>query len=200
MMADPSLTITTTRLLDALRDRGAGTVWSAFDARYRPIIIGLARSAGLTEEDAADAAQQTLAEFARDYSAGKYQRGKGRLRSWLMGIAHHRITDVHRARRAARGESAFADVPDEARLTVVWETEQRRRILEEALTRLRAESKTAPHTMKAFELAALRGMPPDAVARECGVSVEEVYVAKNRVTARLRGIVEEITSAYSEDG
>lgn len=198
-MTDAFTTHTTTRLLDSLKESIAGDTWIAFDARYRPILMGIGRAAGLTEAEAEDAAQQALAEFARDLRAERYQRGKGRLRSWLMGIARHRIIDVLRARKGHRGDSALSDAPDDATMTSTWETEQRRLILEEALVRLKKETRTADRTIKAFELAAIRGMPAEAVAAECGMTVDDVYVAKNRVTARLRAIVEQITSEYSED-
>lgn len=198
-MTNAFTTHTTTRLLDSLKDSIAGDTWRLFDARYRPILIAIGRKAGLSEADAEDASQQALAEFARDFRAGRYERGKGRLRSWLMGIARHRIIDVLRARKGVRGDSALSDAPDDATMTYAWETEQRRLILSEALKRLKSETRTSDRTIKAFELVAIRGMPPENVAAECGMTVDDVYVAKNRVTARLRAIVDAITNEYSED-
>lgn len=198
-MSEAFSAITTTRMLDSLKESMAGDTWRDFDARYRPILMGIARHSGLTEAEAEDASQQALVEFARDLRAGSYERGKGRLRAWLMGIARHRITDALRARKSHRGDSAISDAPDDAVITNAWDTEQRRLILDEALSRLKRESRTADRTMRAFELAAMRGMPAEAVAAECSMTVDDVYVAKNRVTGRLRAIVEEIASAYSED-
>ncbi|MFO0874665.1 MAG: hypothetical protein U0575_11945 [Phycisphaerales bacterium] len=39
----------------------------------------------------------------------------------------------------------------------------------------------------------------DKAARECGMSVDEVYTAKARVTRRLREIVDNLTAAWRED-
>jgi RNA polymerase sigma-70 factor (ECF subfamily) len=202
---------TTTLLLDSLKDVANAAVWEEFDARYRPILHGFARKLGLNDEDSADVAQQALTEFVRDYRAGRYERGKGRLSSWLISIARNKAIDVHRVsgrRREWRGESAFEPIPgsrpplevqDSASDAEHWESERRHAILALALTKLRENSRTAETTIKAFELVALRGVPTDAVARECGISVDEVYVAKNRVTKQLREIVAQITQVYDGD-
>ena len=99
-------TTTTTQLLEALFGPGEEAVWREFDARYRPIIFAFARELGVAAEDAADVAQQTLTEFLRDYRAGKYDRRRGRLRAWIIGIARHRVLDTLRQRtrnQAVRG-------------------------------------------------------------------------------------------------
>lgn len=200
-MGQPRVT-TTSKLLEALRDAGNDPVWREFDARYRPIVTAFARRMGLSEEDAAEVAQQTLAEFARDYRAGKYERGKGRLGSWILAIAHHTALDHFRrraVRREQRGVSAMIDLSDPRTRTEVWEAERRQAILQQALHILRTQTHMGKETIRAFELAALRRVPTDQVAAECGMTVNEVYVAKNRVTGRLREIVEELTAAYEED-
>lgn len=199
---DSRRTVTSTLLLNSLADRDNSGAWNEIDARYRPVIIGFARGLGLSEEDAADVAQQALAEFARDYLGGKYQRGKGRLGSWLMGIAHHRAIDTVRARARRkdwRGDSAMIEQADRDRVERTWDQSQKQAILQEALRRLKESSRMAEHTLRAFELVALQNVPAEEAARQCGISVDEVYVAKNRVTKRLREIVSEITGAFEED-
>jgi RNA polymerase sigma factor (sigma-70 family) len=202
---------TTTMLLDSLKDPGNASVWEEFDARYRPILNGFVRKMGLSQEDAADVAQQALTEFVRDYRAGQYQRGKGRLSSWLISIARNRAIDLQRGqgrRREWRGESAFEQLPGSASSgslqdsggdDAVWDAERKQAILALALTKLRENSRTSENTIKAFELVAIRGVPSEAAARECGMSVDDVYVAKNRVTKQLREIVAQLTQVYEED-
>lgn len=212
-MGDSAGMTTTTELLESLKDAGNAAIWTQFDARYRPVLIGFARHLGLNHEDAADIAQQALLEFIRDYRAGRYERGKGRLSSWLISIARHRTIDLQRSmgrRRAVGGESVIDQLPaheetshptlqDPGTLSAIWESERRQAILAAALEHLRKNTKTNEKTLQAFELVAVRGVPPEAVARECGMSVDEVYVAKNRVTKQLRTVVDEMTRAYDED-
>ena len=89
------LTRTTTALLEALLDPADDEVWQDFDRRYRPILIAFAQRLGLPDEDAA---QDTLTRFVRSYREGKYDRDRGRLRSWIIGIARHCIYDIHQHR------------------------------------------------------------------------------------------------------
>lgn len=192
---------TTTKLLDALRDHANQPAWVQIDARYRPVICGLARQLGLREVDAEEVAQQALSEFVRAYREGRYDRSKGRLSSWIMGIAHHTTLKMIRNGRKANmpGATAMAEVADEQTLRTIWTDERDRAIFERALNILRDESAVDDRTLRAFELVALRGVPAAEVAAQCDMSVDQVYVAKSRVTKRLRSLVESLTAAFEED-
>ncbi len=193
-------TRTTTRLLDALRDHSNEPVWSHIDSRYRPVIAGLARRLGLNESDADEVAQQTLAEFVRAYREGRYDRAKGRLSSWILGIAHHTSLRLMRARRGqSEADESIPDDANEASLRSIWTDERDRAILDRAIAMLREESDIDDRTLLAFELVALRGVPAAEVGRQCAMSTDQVYVAKSRVTKKLKALVEELTSAFEED-
>lgn len=193
-------TRTTTRLLDDLRDPGNSDAWRNFDARYRPVLVSFARRLGFQPDDAVELAQQTLVEFARAYLAGRYQRAQGRLSSWLVGIARHVGSAMRRTRGAQRvgGDTMIAELPAENDLSRVWEDERDRSILQQALAQLRTASRADESTFLAFELCALRGVPAQEVANRCGISVDSVYLAKSRLTKRLREIVAEMTEVYEE--
>jgi RNA polymerase sigma-70 factor (ECF subfamily) len=202
-MSERQAPSTTTLLLDSLMDPARDAVWTEFDARYRPILTAMALRVGLDRAEAEDVAQETLAEFLRAYRQGRYDRGKGRLSSWIIAIAQNRalMRLRSRARRGgARGGSALVDIGDATGLTQIWQVEQERAILARAWNTLRSTGRTAEKTLRAFELVALRGTPAAGAAAECGMTLDEVYIAKNRVTKRLREIVAELTSAYEEDG
>ena len=102
------LTRTTTALLDDLADPANEAVWHDFDARYRPVLVGFGRRLGLGAEDAADAAQDALARFVRSYREGRYDRGRGRLSSWIIGIARNCIVDQMRTRAARHEERGIS--------------------------------------------------------------------------------------------
>ncbi|MFZ4572881.1 MAG: RNA polymerase sigma factor [Phycisphaerales bacterium] len=199
-MAEPiDATHTTTRLLDALHDLRNEPVWIQFDARFRPVLAGLARRLGLGGADAEEVAQTALAEFVRCYRAGQYDRSKGRLSSWLLGIAHHSALAVlRRNRRSTQGETE-QEATDEVSLRNIWDQERDREILMHAIAKLREETDVDPRTLLAFELSALRGVPAPEVASQCEMTVEQVYVVKSRMTKRLRELVAKMTSAFEED-
>jgi RNA polymerase sigma-70 factor (ECF subfamily) len=193
-------TRTTTQLIEGLRDPANGDAWGGFDARYRPVLLAFARRIGFSTDDAAELAQQTLSEFARAYIDGKYNRGQGRLSSWLLGIARNVGRSMRRNRGMNRegGDSRVVEFPDDDVASGIWEMERKRAILAEAIERLYATSRADSATLRAFELFALRGVPAEEVAAQCDIGVDSVYLAKNRLTKRLREIVESITAAYDE--
>ena len=192
-------TRTTTALLDGLHETDNDAAWTEFDARYRPIIFNFARKVGLSEPDAADVAQETLARFIEDYRKDKYDRNRGRLRSWLIGIAKYRIADVHRGRARRHevgGQTLMVNLEDEAQLTQIWESERRAVQLKEAMRRLREQTKTSDQTIQAFELLVTQQMSPQAVAESLGISTHDVYQAKSRCAQKLREILTQIESAF----
>ncbi|MCA9291161.1 MAG: sigma-70 family RNA polymerase sigma factor, partial [Phycisphaerales bacterium] len=149
------VTTTTTLLLDGLRDESNEAAWCDFDRRYRPIIIAFARRLGLNEEDAADVAQSTLIRFVKSYRAGQYDRTRGRLRSWIIGIVACRIADLQKsrgARREHRGDSAIIVMPADDRISEMWDEEHRREVLRQAFRELREQTRTSDATLAAFEL------------------------------------------------
>ncbi len=200
-IASTYATRTTTRLLDALHDRGNEPAWAQIDSRYRPVIAGLARRLGLSDADADEVSQRTLAEFVRAYRENKYDRSKGRLSSWILGIAHRTALKVHRESRRAgpTDPSLMEETPDEPTLRSIWADERDRAILSRAMDMLRDESSFDDRTLLAFELAAIRAVPAREAAAQCSMTVDQVYVARTRVTKRLRVVVEQLTSAFEED-
>ncbi len=197
-------TTTTTLLLDELgKSHDESGVWAEFDARYRPILIGLCIRMGLNAEAAGEVAQETLVQFLIDYRAGKYVREQGRLRGWLIGICRHRVHDMFRQQGRAsgqRGESVLRLLADDNQLEQTWEQIEERVIFERAMEVLRHDTKTNEQTVRVFELVALKGTPASTVASIIGIEVAEVYRIKNRITKKLRQIVSELTRAYASEG
>ncbi|MBS0191322.1 MAG: RNA polymerase sigma factor [Phycisphaerales bacterium] len=194
--------ITTTLLLDQLKEDGNESAWRQIDERFRGVVLGAARKIGLNESDAADVAQETLVQTLRDYRAGKYDRSRGRLSSWIIGIAHHRITDVlrrHERTKGQAGETTLRELPAVEDVTTAWSAALRDDVFRQAWERVHSETNLSPGNLRAFELVVLRSVPAEAAAAECGITVDQVYVAKNRVSAKLKEIVERLTLAY-EDG
>ena len=197
-----NVTQTTTALLQGLHETDNTVAWEVLDSRYRPIVIGLARRLGLSAQDADDVAQETMLRVLDEYRQGRYDRERGRMRSWLLTIARTKIADVHRkrgVRKEARGESAMITCPDDAELEDLWLSERRRVILREALADLQSHSKTADKTIIAFEKLVFHRQSVSDVADELEMSENDVYLAKSRTTKRLKKTVEHLESLYDED-
>lgn len=192
---------TTTALLAALFDPKNAAAWEAFDRRYRPILMGFARNCGLKEHEAAEVAQETIVRFVEEYREGKYDRSRGRLGAWLVTIARYRVLDLRRkggVARIERGESAMVDLDDDQSVTQAYEKERRHAVLREALDELRTKTKTDPRTVKAFEMLVYHGLSVPVVAEELGISAHDVYLAKSRVAAKLRDIVQRLEREFEE--
>jgi RNA polymerase sigma-70 factor (ECF subfamily) len=168
-------------------------VWQQYVDRYRPFIVGYGRKLGLTEDEAEDAAQETLVEFSEAYRAGRYDRDRGRLRSWLFGIAHNCIRNVLRRRQArervldSRAEDLLASLAARDDLDAVWEAEWRSAVLQQCLAEARRELQ--PATVEAFELFSIQGLPAAEVAARLGMTSNAVFGAKHRVLARIRSLL-----------
>ncbi|HVK18727.1 MAG TPA: sigma-70 family RNA polymerase sigma factor [Fimbriiglobus sp.] len=180
-------------LIARVRDPQDGTAWTEFAALYAPLIQRAARRAGLQEADADDLTQDVLRSVAG--SVGGLELRPGAFRRWLYTVVRNRVTDFYKsAQRRDRGAGdtaaleRLAEVPaplDEAD----WDREYERRMLAWAADRVRGEFQ--PSTWRAFWLTAVDGRPGPEAARELGLSLGAVHVARSRVLARLKAVVRE---------
>lgn len=186
----PVITSTNTFLITGLKDGGNDRVWGEFCARYRPVLVSFAQRLGLLRDDAEDAAQEALIAFAEGCRQGEYDPGRGRLRTWLFGIARHKVMNLRRLegrRHIAHPEDRtriLDSAPDEASMSATWEAEWRRAIIEVCLQEVRRIFE--PATVRAFELFVLQEWPAERVAAELGISRNAVFKAKHRVLTRMR--------------
>ena len=82
---------TTSVILDDLADFENRETWNRFAGRFRDPLMRFGRKIGLNVADAEDMAQQTLLVFAEGLRGDRYDRAKGRLSSWLFGIAADQV-------------------------------------------------------------------------------------------------------------
>lgn len=193
-----TLSRTSTTLLRGLVDPRNDRAWRRFYARYTPMLRSYARRVGLNDADAQDAVAETLETFARAYGAGRYDRTRGRLKSWLGGIILRKVMKLRAVRRGGasltavdshvRGAAALGDVPAaEVDLAAAFDREWELQQMDEALVVLRRE--VDPTTYQAFDLYALKDWPASQVAAFLGVTPNVVYISKTRVLQRLRELV-----------
>jgi RNA polymerase sigma-70 factor (ECF subfamily) len=196
---NPTITRTSTILLEGLKDRTDDTVWREFDSRYRPILLAVGRRLGLSPADSEDAAQETLVAFLAEYQAGGYQRQAGRLRDWLAGIMTHKVQDSRR--RSTRQQQMLRDAAengdlarDQPSVERAMEEECHAALLRQCLERVRME--VAPQTIESFEMFALQQRPAEQVARQLGVTIDVVYQNKRRVLLRIRELLPELEKSW----
>ncbi|MBX3360788.1 MAG: sigma-70 family RNA polymerase sigma factor [Phycisphaeraceae bacterium] len=191
---------TTTALLHGLGEPGNSSAWEELDGRCRPIMLAVCRRMGLTHAEAEDAVQAAMVSFVEAYRQGKYDRERGRLSAFIITILRHRAIDrvrQARQRREANECAAGLEAMSEHEVERFWLDERQNQILREALAQLR-EGGTDERMIAAFELYGLRGVEIDEVIAQLGMSREEVYNAKYRVTKRLQPIVARLDELYED--
>jgi RNA polymerase sigma factor (sigma-70 family) len=185
-------------LLVRLKDPRDGQAWSEFVAISTPLIDRLARANGLQSADAADIAQEVFRAVAGAIDRYDPDPARGSFRGWLFRIARNLMINLLAARRIrpqATGDSDVQEMldrvpaPDGAE-TAFFDLEYRRRIFVWAADQIRDEFRES--TWLAFWLTAVEGQTPRVAAEASGISVGAVYIAKSRVMARLKSIIEQV--------
>ncbi len=185
-------------LLARLKDPRDERAWAEFVAIYTPLIERLARARGLQSADAADLVQEVFGAVAGAIDRFDPDPWRGSFRSWLFRIARNLMINLLAARRVrpqATGDSEVQELldrvpaPDGAE-TALFDVEYRRRVFHWAADQVRDEFRAS--TWQAFWLTAVEGQDPRTAAQASGISVGAVYIARSRVMARLKSIIEQV--------
>lgn len=194
----PEGPLTRPSLLLRLRDHQDQQAWAQFVDVYAPLIYDYARQQGLQDADAADLAQACLRRFAVSVGRFEYEPQRGSFRSWLFTLVRNKLRDFRdRPRSFERGsgdsriqqllESQAAPARDEA---AEWDREWRRNMFAWAAEQVRPRVQET--TWQAFWKTAVDNKSGHEVAAELGLTVAAVYLAKSRVMARLRAVIDEV--------
>jgi RNA polymerase sigma-70 factor (ECF subfamily) len=186
------MTPTSDTLLERLKLPADGEAWNELVAVYSPLIRGWLRRDVMLDQEADDLVQEVLCVLVRKLPQFRREPRPGAFRRWLRGITVNCLREMGRARRAqplALGESRFVEVlqqledPDSG-LSRLWDQEHDAHVARQLMVLIQSEF--APATWTAFHRVAIDGAPAEQVARELGLSVNAVFIAKSRVLGRLR--------------
>jgi RNA polymerase sigma-70 factor (ECF subfamily) len=173
-------------LLERLRQPGQEQAWARLVELYTPMLFGWARRLGLQSPDAADLVQEVFAVLVQKLPQFQYDRHKS-FHGWLRALTLNKWRDACR-RRALRprqaDEEGLAEVVSPEAADAFAEDEYRQHLVGRALEMMQAEFE--PATWKACWEFVVNDRPAADVARELGISVNAVYLAKGRVLRRLR--------------
>ena len=190
-------------LILRLRDRQNAEAWREFVGIYEPLIYRIGRRRGLQHADAAELVQRVMLAVTRAVDRWEPDPAKGRFRTWLFRIAHNEICKQLSARRVpGTGDSRIHTLlqrqpsPDESAQELALE--YHRSVFRWAAQQI--ERQVQPRTWLAFWRTAVDGQPVESVARELELSKGAVYVARSRVMARLRTVVQRYEEEISSDG
>ncbi len=178
--------------------------WDDFLRLYQPVVYRLAVRQGLQHADAEELVQDVMLAVARKVEAWDPNPERGRFRSWLSRIARNLIINYLTRRKLqtwGTGDSGMQSLleqqgdPD-GTLSNWLELEYRRSLIQYAANIVQID--VHERTWSAFWLSTIDEVPIAEVAHRLGMSVGSVYVARNRIVARLRAEVRRIEIAESE--
>ena len=185
---------TSSTLIDRIRNPADDESWRVFYARYVPLVYSVARGQGLGDQDAEDVVQSVMLGVARGIQ--RYDRSRGQFRRWLLGATFNKIRDAL-GRRHLPLIGDLPELPPEPAqdhpFVINWEREWRKRLLLEAIDRVRAEGDD--RAFQSFWLRVVDGWTVADVAKALNLKPERIYDYKHRISKRIaktyRGLTEE---------
>ena len=177
-------------LLIRIKDRDDTESWSQFVDLYGPLVYRFGKRKRLQDADASDMMQDVMQRVAQSIEKFEYDPALGRFRSWLFLISRQCI--ANQLKRKARqpigsADSKVARILEQAPTEQdesVWEDEYRHHILNWAMDQIRIQFSES--TWQAFHETAFKNRSASEVASDLNMSVGAVYIAKSRITKRLR--------------
>ena len=191
---------TRTTLLNRLNHDEAA--WEEFFQRYRNAIADIGCYKGLSPDECAELVQNVMIRFHRKIEAGfKYDPNLAKFRTFFSCLVKGCVYDLLRLREK-RGVPLDEIVPEDdgsrpdELLDLAIREKWRTILREEAMLEL--AQRVDEKTFQAFELYALADRPAKETAELLGLSLNSVYVAKNRCTKLLREIIRRINAEDPE--
>lgn len=187
-------------LLLRLKDWQDQSSWQDFFDTYWSLIYGVAIKGGLTPAEAEDVVQETMVSVAKHMPGFKYDPAYGSFKGWLLNMTRWRITDQLRKRKhqaiaddvADDGENVLDKMGEAAspELEKLWDAEWENNLLNAALAKVRRQ--LDPKQYQIFDFYVNKNWQPEKVAKAFEVPVNQVYLAKHRVTEAIKNEVERL--------
>jgi RNA polymerase sigma-70 factor (ECF subfamily) len=200
---DDELIPTRTTLIQRLKNWEDQSSWQDFFDTYWKLIYGVARKGGLTATEAQDVVQETMISVARQMPTFKYDRAIGSFKAWLLNTTRWRIIDQLRKRGPAAARHLAEDEvtprtptteelvdPTSRKLDDLWNAEWEKNLLDAAIAKVKR--RLDPQRYQIFDFYVNKEWPPEKVAKAFGITVDQVYLAKHRVTEMIKAEVKRL--------
>ncbi|HEY1661733.1 MAG TPA: sigma-70 family RNA polymerase sigma factor [Verrucomicrobiae bacterium] len=202
MEAADELIPTRATLLERLKDWRDEPSWQEFFDTYWKLIYRIAIKSGLNDAEAQDVVQETMISVQKNIPKFEYDRKLGSFKLWLLNMTRWRITDQFRKRESlivpALQEETSVDTqwmdkfvdPASANIEQVWNDEWEKNLLNAAL--LKVKRNLEPEKYQIFDFLVNKEWPPEKVAKTFSITVNQVYLAKHRITEQIKLEVERL--------
>lgn len=197
------MAFTTKKSLLAKVRSGDEISWREFYETYRPLIFLVGRDCGLSYSENEELVQLVMGEiFQKDiltkYNIDEvpqditftYDPAKGRFRYFLKAIIRNQALKLYHKRDNNVDIDTVQEPAADAKFDSDWDDEWKRHMFTQTMDELKSQIQASTYT--AFEMYAIQGRPVKDVADFLNLSVDSVYVAKNRCIAALKEIIKEL--------
>ena len=195
---------TRTTLLERLRDWKDDSSWQEFFNIYSKLIRGVALSKGLTAAEAEDVVQETMLAAAKYIPNFKYDRKVGSFKQWLLNLCRWRIYDQFRRRSISETRprndlsvdtNLMSTLVDEngVNFDELWEVEWQKSVMDSAIKKVKTSLDSRKYQI--FDFLINKQWPPEKVAESFGISRNQVYLAKHRITILIKKEVERLKAS-----
>jgi RNA polymerase sigma factor (sigma-70 family) len=186
-------------LLSRLKDFSDDNSWREFFEIYWKLIYRTGLKAGLSEAEAQDVVQETMACVFKAMPNFEYRQHQGSFKSWLLNLTSWRIRDELRKRDPRLVPQAPANcnsdgtprtattekVPDPGPpVEAIWEADWEANLMEVAIARVKEQ--VDPKAYQLFDLVVFKEWPVSKVAESFNVSATQVYLARHRIGRRIK--------------
>ena len=184
---------TRSSVIRAVADTENAAAWNRLFDLYAGFVYSIARRKGLNDADADDIVQMVFADLARTLPSFKYDREKGRFRSYLAALVKWRLID--RLKAVRRDADLKADFMEEAKATGPGDDEFADRewkavAMDNALRRIK--SSVRPEHYAAFVASTVEGQNTETVMKLYNLSRDNLYQIRKRLSERLRKVMSEV--------
>ena len=192
---------TRSSVLRAVADTENEAAWQRLFDLYAGFVFSIARSKGLNDADADDIVQVVFTDLARNLPTFQYDRAKGKFRAYLSGLVNWRVMDKLKVGKRDADKASFweeAKVAASSDDDGFAEREWQAAALEEALRRIKPD--VNPEHYAAFVASAIEGQDTETVMRLYGISSDNLYQIRKRLTAKLRETVVSVLAEMDAPG
>jgi RNA polymerase sigma-70 factor (ECF subfamily) len=187
-------------LIARIKDLADDAAWAQFLGIYRPVVYRMARRRGMQDADAQDVTQRVFLAIAQ--AINRWQPGPNRppFRAWLVTITRNAATKCLARRRpdVGAGSSSVVELlnaePADEDASAEFLSDSRRAAIRWAAEQVRPQFSEI--TWRLFWETVIEGRAVSEVAAETGRSAGAVYMARFRVSQRLKDKILEVSAHW----
>jgi len=193
---------TSQSLIARVKDLADGPAWTEFLGIYQPVVYRMARRRGLQDADAQDVTQQVFLSVSKAIGHWTPESGRPPFRAWLFTITRNAVTKSLARKKPDVGSGSTSVVQllelnaaKDADISEEFVREGRLEAVRWAAEQIRPEFSAM--TWRLFWESVVVGRTVSDVAQETGRSAGAIYMARFKVSQRLKELVQSVSQLWN---